>query len=114
VRSTLQAIRRELGSSCEDLIYRYRSPDGLEGDEGAFLFCSFWMVQNLAMVGEVAEAERIFRLLLKRANHVGLLAEEIDPATGEQLGNFPQALSHAEVINTALILDRLRAPAPPD
>jgi GH15 family glucan-1,4-alpha-glucosidase len=108
VRSTLEAVRRELGSSCEDLIYRYRSPDGLDGGEGAFLFCSFWMVQNLAMIGEVAEAERLFRMLLRRANHVGLLAEEIDPATGEQLGNFPQALSHAELINTAVILERLR------
>jgi GH15 family glucan-1,4-alpha-glucosidase len=108
VRSTLQAVRRELATSVEELIYRYRAPDGLEGDEGAFLFCSFWMVQNLAMVGDFAEAERLFRLLLRRTNHVGLLAEEIDPGTGEQLGNFPQALSHCELINTAIILERLR------
>ncbi|HWP36486.1 MAG TPA: glycoside hydrolase family 15 protein [Gemmatimonadales bacterium] len=113
VRSTLAAIRRELASACEDLIYRYRAADGLTGGEGAFVACSFWMVQNLAMVGEFAEAERLFRNLLRRANHVGLLAEEIDPATGEQLGNFPLALSHAAAINTAYILEHLRGDAAP-
>ena len=112
VRSTLEAVRRELASSCEDLLYRYRSPDGLDGHEGAFVVCSFWMVQNLAMVGEFDEAERLFRNLLRRANHLGLFAEEIDPASGEHLGNFPQALSHAAVLNTANILERLRPPAP--
>lgn len=108
VRTTLEAVRRELASVCEDLIFRYRAPDGLTGDEGAFLFCSFWMVQNLALVGQFAEAERLFKNLLRRANHVGLMAEEIDPATGEQLGNFPQALSHAALLNTAYILERMR------
>ncbi|HXV87305.1 MAG TPA: glycoside hydrolase family 15 protein, partial [Gemmatimonadales bacterium] len=109
VRRTLEAIRRELASTHEDLIYRYRSPDGLTDDEGAFVACSLWMVQNLAMVGELTDAERLFRQLLDRANHLGLLAEEIDPHTGEQLGNFPLGLSHAAVINTAYILERLRS-----
>ncbi|MBI2403436.1 MAG: glycoside hydrolase family 15 protein [Gemmatimonadetes bacterium] len=108
VRSTLGAIRKELATVCEDLIYRYRTPDGVSGDEGAFVVCSFWMVQNLAMVGEYAEAERLFRNLLRRGNHLGLFAEEIDPATGAHLGNFPQALSHAALINTAHILELLR------
>ena len=108
VRSTLDAVRRELGSSCEELIYRYHAPDGLTGHEGTFVVCSFWMVENLAMVGEFAEAERLFRNLLRRANHVGLLAEEVDPATGDQLGNFPQALSHAALLDTAVILEKLR------
>ena len=112
VRTTLAAVRRELASSCEDLIYRYRSPDGQSGAEGAFVPCSFWVVQALAMVGESAEAERLFRNLLRRGNHVGLFAEEIDPATGEHLGNFPQALSHAALINTAVILERMRPAAP--
>src|SRR5262249_2522757 len=97
-------------SPCEELIYRYRSADGLRGDEGAFLVCSFWMVQNLAIVGETIEAERLFRNLLRRTNHVGLMAEEIDPATGDQLGNFPRALSHAALINTACVLEQLRLP----
>jgi GH15 family glucan-1,4-alpha-glucosidase len=108
VTSTLAAVRHDLGSSCEDLIYRYRATDGLGGTEGTFVVCSFWMVENLAMVGEFAEAERLFRNLLRRANHVGLLAEEIDPATGEHLGNFPQALSHAALLDTAVILEKLR------
>lgn len=111
VRSTLEALRRDLATTCEELLYRYRAPDGVSGDEGAFVACSFWMVQNLAMVGEHGEAERLFRNLVRRANHLGLLAEEIDPATGEQLGNFPLGLSHAALINTAHILERLR-PAP--
>ena len=108
VRSTLAAVRKELATVCEDLIYRYRTLDGLGGDEGAFVVCSFWMVQNLAMVGEHTEAERLFRNLLRRANHLGLFAEEIDPATGDHLGNFPQALSHAALINTDHILELLR------
>ncbi len=113
VRSTLEAVRAELASSCEELIYRYRSPDGESGGEGAFVACSFWVAQTLAMVGEHAEGERLFRNLLRRANHLGLFAEEIDPATGEQLGNFPQALSHAALINAAIILERLRPTPPP-
>ena len=112
VRSTLAAVRHELASPCEDLIYRYRSPDGLAGHEGAFVACSFWAVQNLALIGEFAEAERLFRNLLRRANPLGLLAEEIDPTSGEHLGNFPQALSHAALLDTAFILEKLR-PADP-
>jgi alpha,alpha-trehalase len=114
VRSTLVAIRRELATTCEDLIYRYRASDGVAngGDEGAFVVCSFWMVESLATVGEFGEAERLFRNLLRRANHLGLLAEEIDPATGEHLGNFPQGLSHAALITTAHVLERLRETAP--
>ena len=108
VRSTIAAVRRELATSCEELIYRYKSPDGLGGDEGAFLACSFWLAQTLAMAGDFDEGERLFHNLLRRANPLGLFAEEIDPATGEQLGNFPQGLSHAALINTAYVLERLR------
>ncbi len=108
VRSTIAAVRRELATSCEELIYRYKSPDGMGGDEGAFLACSFWLAQTLAMAGDFDEGERLFHNLLRRANPLGLFAEEIDPATGEQLGNFPQGLSHAALINTAYVLERLR------
>ena len=108
VRSTLEAIRRDLCAGPEELIYRYRSADGLAGDEGAFLACSFWMVQNFALVGEVDEAERVFRLLLRRVGPLGLIPEEIDPRTGDFLGNFPLGLSHAGLISSAVILERLR------
>jgi len=108
VRTTLAAVRKELATSCEDLIYRYRSADGLEGTEGAFVICSCWVVGDLVLTGEHAEAERLFRLLLKRGGPLGLFAEEIDPATGEQLGNYPQALSHAAIISTAILLERMR------
>jgi GH15 family glucan-1,4-alpha-glucosidase len=97
----------------EELIYRYHSEDGLAGDEGAFIFCSFWMIQNLAYVGDVAEAERMFKNLLRRSNTMGLMAEEIDPYTGAQMGNFPQALSHAALINTAYTLEKLRSGVSP-
>jgi GH15 family glucan-1,4-alpha-glucosidase len=109
VRSTLEAVRSELATSCEELFYRYRSFDGLEGDEGAFVQSSLWVVQNLALIGEVSEADRLFRNLLRRIEPLGLAAEEIDPATGAFLGNYPQGLSHAAIINTALILQRLDA-----
>jgi GH15 family glucan-1,4-alpha-glucosidase len=109
VRSTVDAVRRELGSSHEELIYRYRRPDGLPGSEGAFVICSFWVAHALALMGDVDEAERLFRKLLARATPLGLYGEEIDPDTGAHLGNFPQALSHAAVINTAHVLASMRA-----
>jgi GH15 family glucan-1,4-alpha-glucosidase len=108
VRSTLDAVRRELGAGPEELIYRYRAPDGLEGEEGAFVACSFWMIQNVALTGDLQEAERLFRLLLRRAGPLGLFAEEIDPRTGDHLGNYPLGLSHAALINTAVMFERLR------
>lgn len=108
VKGTLAAIRAELATPVEELIYRYRSADGLTGDEGAFVFCSFWMIDNLALTGELDEAERLFKNLLRRASPLGLFAEEIDPATGEHMGNYPQALSHAALINTALLIEQVR------
>jgi GH15 family glucan-1,4-alpha-glucosidase len=107
VHSTLEAIRKELSAGPEELLYRYRSNDGLAGDEGAFLVCSFWMVQNLALTGQLEEADRLFRLLLRRGGSLGLFAEEIDPRTGEFLGNYPLGLSHAALLNAAVTLQRL-------
>jgi GH15 family glucan-1,4-alpha-glucosidase len=107
VQSTVRAVARELTSADGELVYRYRHPDGLEGEEGAFSICTFWLAQALAMIGERERAERVFRRMLGHANHVGLYSEEIDPATGGFLGNFPQALTHIALINCAAALARI-------
>jgi GH15 family glucan-1,4-alpha-glucosidase len=104
--STLEAIDRTLVS--DSLVYRYdpaASPDGLAGSEGTFSLCTFWYVDALARSGRVIEARFVFEKMLTYANHVGLFSEEIG-ATGEQLGNFPQAFTHLSLINAALELDR--------
>jgi GH15 family glucan-1,4-alpha-glucosidase len=93
---TIDAVVRSL--SRDGLVYRYLSPDGLAGDEGAFLLCSFWLVDCLTYAGRLPEAEEMLGRLLGFANDVGLLAEEVDPATGEPLGNFPQAFSHMALV----------------
>jgi GH15 family glucan-1,4-alpha-glucosidase len=104
--STLDAISEELVS--DSLVYRYNveaSPDGLKGDEGTFSICSFWYVEALARAEHVDEARLAFEKMLTYANHVGLYSEEIG-ATGEQLGNFPQAFTHLALISAAVNLDR--------
>jgi GH15 family glucan-1,4-alpha-glucosidase len=78
----------------------------LPAGEGAFLVCSFWLVDNYVLQGRHEEAQRLFNRLLSRCNDVGLLAEEFDPLNGRMLGNFPQAYSHVGVINCALNLSR--------
>ncbi|SDK31340.1 glycoside hydrolase family 15 protein [Nonomuraea jiangxiensis] len=103
--STLDALSRGLVS--DSLVYRYdpvASPDGLEGPEGTFSICSFWYVEALARAGRVEEARLAFEKMLTYANHVGLYAEEIGH-TGEQLGNFPQAITHLALISAAFNLD---------
>ncbi|MFF2197700.1 glycoside hydrolase family 15 protein [Streptomyces sp. NPDC058157] len=106
VIGTVDAVRAELGSS--GLVRRYStegpSVDGLPGDEGAFLACSFWLADALHLTGRPKEARELFERLLAVRNDVGLLAEEYDPASGRQLGNFPQAFSHIGLVNTALTL----------
>ena len=102
VVGTVDAIQRELAEDA--LVYRYRAPDGLGGQEGAFVLCSFWLVEALARLGRVDAAHEHFRRLLAYRNELGLLAEELDPASGAQLGNFPQAFSHIGLINAALTL----------
>jgi alpha,alpha-trehalase len=106
--ATVDAVAKRLGAG-DDLLYRYlpeESPDGLRGEEGAFLLCSFWWVDNLVQSGSVAEARQRFERLCARVNHVGLLPEQIDPGTGEFLGNFPQAFSHIGLISSAVNLAR--------
>ena len=85
--------------------------DGLPPGEAAFLACSFWFVDNLVLQGRVAEARTMFERLLSLRNDVGLLAEEYDPSTLRQMGNFPQAFSHVALINTAYNLTRYQGPA---
>ena len=109
VISTVQAVARELTSADGELVYRYRHPDGLEGEEGAFSICTFWLAQALTMIGERERAERVFRRMLRHANHVGLYSEEIDPQTGAFLGNFPQAFTHIALINCAAALARTQS-----
>jgi GH15 family glucan-1,4-alpha-glucosidase len=107
VHGTVRAVARELTSNDGDLVYRYRHGDGLEGEEGAFSICTFWLAQALAMIGERDRADRVFRRMLRHANHVGLYSEEIDPLTGQFLGNFPQGFTHIALINCAGALARL-------
>jgi GH15 family glucan-1,4-alpha-glucosidase len=112
VRNTLAAIEREL--RCDGFILRYnteKTSDGLPPGEGAFLACSFWLADNYALQGRWREARELFERLLSLRNDVGLLAEEYDPATSRQLGNFPQAFSHVSLIGTALALGTSEGPA---
>jgi GH15 family glucan-1,4-alpha-glucosidase len=80
--------------------------DGLKGSEGAFLWCSFWLVRNLAAMGRLEEASSLYSKLVGYSNHLGLISEMVDPSTGELLGNFPQALTHLAIITTGLELSR--------
>jgi GH15 family glucan-1,4-alpha-glucosidase len=104
VRGTIDAIARHLGAG-GPLVYRYPpGQDHLPGTEGAFLPCSFWLVQALAATGRLAEARDRFDALIERASPLGLFAEEMDPTTGRHLGNYPQALTHAALVQAALAL----------
>lgn len=106
VKGTIAAIRSDL-SAGNGLLYRYpQRADQMEGDEGAFLPCSFWLVQALARTGELEEATALFEHLLGFGNDVGLLSEQVDPRTGELLGNFPQALSHATLVQAAIAIEK--------
>jgi GH15 family glucan-1,4-alpha-glucosidase len=100
----------------DGLVHRYppdgsEKVDGLPPGEGPFLACTFWLADNLALMGRREEALAIFERLLTLRNDVGLLAEEFDPATGRQLGNFPQAFSHVALVNTANYLSEGPNPA---
>ncbi|NNM72258.1 glycoside hydrolase family 15 protein [Enterovirga aerilata] len=102
IRGTIEAIEREL--LVDGFVLRYRpaeSVDGLPGDEGAFLACSFWLVVAYLQVGRLDDACALFERLLAISNDVGLLAEEYDPRSGRQLGNFPQAFSHVGLVTAA-------------
>jgi pentatricopeptide repeat protein len=102
VRSTLDATLSGLRDG--NVVRRYVADDGVAGGEGAFGLCVFWMVDALALSGRLDEAREIYESMVARANHVGLYAEQVDPATGALLGNFPQAFTHLGLINSALYL----------
>lgn len=109
--TTCEAVAQGLDAG-RGLLFRYlpeESPDGIGETEGAFLPCSFWLVDNLAHQGRLDEGFELFDSLCSRANHLGLLPEELDPSTGSFLGNFPQALSHVGLVSSAVALTRLVA-----
>ncbi|MBW2279761.1 MAG: glycoside hydrolase family 15 protein [Deltaproteobacteria bacterium] len=103
IERTIESVREELGSG--PYLYRYLSEDGVGGPEGAFILCGFWLAEVLALSGRLEEAQEVFFAHVESSNHLGLLAEEIDPASGQLLGNFPQAFSHLGLINAAARLD---------
>ncbi len=115
VIGTVAAIERDL--MVDGCVQRYRTHEGKDGlppGEGAFLACSFWLADAYAQQGRIDDARALFERLVGFGNDLGLLAEEYDPRSGRQLGNFPQAFTHTALIRTALVLDRASAgePAP--
>ncbi len=104
IKRTVQRVIDELGDG--RFVRRYRSDDGIEADEGAFVLCGFWLAEALALTGRVDESLEVFNNHLSAANHLGLLSEEVDPGNGAPLGNTPQAFSHLGLIQAAARLDR--------
>ena len=105
VRATVEAIERELTE--DGFVLRYRTEhtaDGLPGDEGAFLLCTFWLADCLHLLGRTTDARALYEKLVALRNDVGLLSEECDPSSGRLLGNLPQAFSHVALVNTAMYL----------
>ncbi len=103
LEATINAVEQELRDG--SFVYRYRGADGLEGSEGTFFICSFWLVDALLFCGRYDDARSLFEQLLANANDVGLYSEEIDPRSGIFLGNFPQAFTHLALIGAAVNLD---------
>ncbi|GLI36513.1 glycoside hydrolase family 15 protein [Geobacter hydrogenophilus] len=102
---TVAAIRQDLEQ--DGLLRRYRADDGLDGEEGVFLACSFWLAECLAAQGQIEETRRVFRRAADTANDLGLFSEEYDTRSGEMLGNFPQALTHLSLIAAAVTLGKV-------
>ena len=109
VLATIEATEERL-TDHRGLVYRYRAKDGLAGEEGAFLLCTFWLAGALAQAGQVDRARDVFARACTYTNDVGLLAEEVDADSGELLGNFPQAFSHIGLINAAWAISRGTSP----
>lgn len=116
VISTIEAVRGQL-TDARGLVHRYRSDDGLDGEEGAFLLCTFWLAEALARSGRPEQARQVFETALGHSNDVGLFSEEVDVSTGELIGNFPQAFSHVGLINAAWAIgqsEQSKEPRPVD
>jgi len=111
VRATIDATVARLTDE-RGFVYRYLCPDGLTGTEGTFLLCTFWLAEAQALAGDVATATATFERAAGVMNDVGLLAEEVDPASGDMIGNFPQAFSHIGLINAAHAIARARGDVP--
>lgn len=107
VQSTIRQIQQQL--SANGLIYRYLSADGLSGGEATFALCSFWLVDNLVMLGNVQEATQLFEKVIGFGSDLGLFAEEIDPSSGELIGNYPQGFTHLALIRSAVRLAKAKA-----
>ena len=105
MRSTVDRVLEQLTDE-RGFVYRYLSEDGLEGGEGTFSLCSFWLVDNLAMQGRVDEARSLFERLVSHAGRLGMFSEEVDGTSGRALGNYPQAFTHIALINSAHNLQR--------
>jgi GH15 family glucan-1,4-alpha-glucosidase len=93
------------------LVYRYLGADGVPGAEGTFLLCTFWLAQAQALAGEVEAANATFERAIAAINDVGLLSEEVDSASGEMIGNFPQAFSHIGLVNAAWAISQAQGAA---
>lgn len=105
VSSSIEAIEARLMDE-SGLVMRYRTADGLEGEEGAFLLCTFWLSHAHALAGNLSRAREVFTRAAALANDVGLFSEEVDPGTGASMGNFPQAFSHIGLINAAWAIEK--------
>ncbi|MCA4135637.1 glycoside hydrolase family 15 protein, partial [Arthrobacter sp. M4] len=106
--ATIEAVQRDLTDG-RGLVYRYRATDGLPGQEGTFLLCTFWLAHALALAGQPGQAREVFARAAAHANDLGLLAEEVAPDSDELLGNFPQAFSHIGLVNAAWAITQAEA-----
>ena len=111
--ATIDAIEQHLTDE-RGMVYRYRGHDGLPGEEGTFLLCTFWLAHALALAGRTARARAVFERAASFVTDLGLLAEEVIPGSDELLGNFPQAFSHIGLVNAAWAISEAENPTSPD